>query len=353
MTGMKEDLYRPSWVDRFTAAIEKLPAPLWLVYTILAIPWVVVFIAVQSYEGAYEPGGFYAWHLFVAIQPIFGVMAIHYLDRVAAKALREFQPALKTEQVDFDSALYRLTTLPANKVWIASVIGPLFAVIQLLLVRDAETLSSFQHVAPTSLSLAFHNTNIVVAWIGYAVVFYHAYHQLRVIDWLYTSKAVIDPFFPEPLYALSEITSRTAILLLATIYGWFAVGTGGSLSTWPTEPLFYLTSALVLGLGLLVFIWPLWGAHQLLVRAKNFTLEKNASSYKTAVEELHRAVSARELDEIDVWHKALAALDLERRHLDRLATWPWSPSAFRNLAVTLVTPLLIWIVQYWLQRLME
>lgn len=343
--------YQPSWIDRLTAFIDRLPVPAWLAYLLLSAPWAAAFLAVQAGQGAYRDTGFNAWHLFVAVQPFFGFLAVDYLDRIAGSAFRRFRPAMKGEPAEVDQALYRLTTLPARPVLVASLLGPLVAVIQVLLVKDAESLASFQHVASTPLSLAFHNVNIITAWVGYAVVFYHAYHQLRVIAWLYTSHALIDPFFPQPLYALSEITSRTAVLILAVIYGWFAVATRGSLQTMPTEPLFYLTSVSVLGLGLLVFIWPLWGAHRLLVQAKNDALEGNAASYKTATSELHRTVTNRLLDEIDVWHKALAALDLERRHLDRLATWPWSPGTLRNVLAALIFPILVWIIQYGLQQL--
>jgi hypothetical protein len=201
--------------------------------------------------------------------------------------------------------------------------------------------------------LAVNNVYFVVIWFVYGAWIYHALHQLKVINWLYTSKAVVDPFYPEPLYALSGITFRTVILVLSIAYGWYLVVTGGTLSTSPWEPGFVLTYIFMLGLALLATIWPLWGAHQLLVDAKNQAVKGNARNYKAVVEELHRIVSVRELDEIDGWHKALAALDIERRHLDRLATWPWSPGAFRNLILALIVPIIIWIVQYGLQQLIE
>lgn len=348
---MSEHLYRPSWVDRITAWIESLPTPPWLTYLIVATPWAVVFVGVQSWQGAYRESGFYAWHLFVAVQPFLGIAIIHYLDRLAAGAFRRFHSAMGGSQADSDSALYQLTTLPARQTIIASLLGLLFVAVQLRLSDDPG--ASSMHVASTPISLAVSNVNISVAWIGYAVVFYHGYHQLRVIDWLYRSRAIIDPFHPQPLYALSEITSSTAIFMLAVTYGWFAVATGGSLRTLPTETAFYFTSAGVLGLGVFIFVWPLWGAHRLLVEAKNQALDRNASSYKTALEELHGAVSSRELDEIEIWQKAIAATDQERRHVERLATWPWSPGTFRNFLFALLVPVIVWLIQYGLQELMQ
>jgi hypothetical protein len=352
MVYMSEMPYGPSWVDRLTAWIERLPAPTWLVYLLIALPWALVFVGVQAWQGAYRAKGFYGWHIFVAVQPFYGVFALHYLDRVADKAVHRFHSTMKADQIEFDSALYRLTMLPASQAIIAAILGGLFAAIQVVIGGDVETTVAFVHVASTSISVLFHDINIVVAWAGYGVLIYHAYHQLRTINWLYTSKAMIDPFRPEPLYALSEITSRTAVLILAAIYGWLEVATGGSFANLPSQPIFYLTSALLISLGLLVFIWPLWGAHRLLEDAKDVAIEGNARGYKAAVEELHRTVLEKRLPEIGIWQKALAGLDLERRQLDRLPTWPWSPGAFRNVLVALVLPVVVWIVQYGLQQLL-
>jgi hypothetical protein len=345
--------YPPSWLDRLTAFIDRLPVPPWLVYLAATVIWASIFIGVQAWQGAYRENGFFVWHIFVVVQPLYGVMAGHYLDRVAVKALHRFQPVMKENDPEFDAALYRLTTLPARQTLMASILGGLFALVQLLVTRDPEVIAGFQNIAPTTISVVVHDINIVVAWFGYGAWFYHAYHQLRIIDWLYTSKAVIDPFYTEPLHALSEITSRSAIAILVALYGWFLVITNGPLSAPLSNPMYIFTNFLWLGLGLLVFILPLWGAHRLLVDAKIEALKSNAVNYKVAVKELHRKVTEKELNEVDMWHDAMEMLDMERRRLDRLATWPWSPGALRNLLVTMIIPILVWIVQYGLQRLLE
>lgn len=345
--------YKPSWVDRLTGAIDELPGSPWLVYLALAFFLVAAFIGIQAWQGAYRAEGFFVLHIFVAVQPIYGVMAVHYLDRVAADSLARFRPSMSGGKEDFDDAYYRLTTLPARQAGIAGLMGALFAAIQLLITGNAETIAAWQNVASTSISLVVHDVNIVLAWLGYSVLIYHAYHQLGVIDWLYTSKATIDPFRPQPLYALSEITSRTVLVGLPIAFGWYLVSTNARVNAPLSEPAFIFTMSLMLGLALLAFVWPLRGAHQLLVDAKNRALNANATNYRMAAEELHRAVSTRSLDEIDVWNKALAALDMERNRLDRLATWPWTPGAFRSVVIALLLPILIWIIQYSLQRILE
>jgi hypothetical protein len=322
------------------------------VYLLMTVPWAVVFIRVQAWPGAYRSTGFHGWYVYVAVAPFYSVMGLHYLDRVAARSIRRFRSTMKGNQIEFDEACHRLTTLPASQAMIAGILGGLLAAIQVLLSGDAETVVAFLHAATTPISAVVQDINIVVVWVGSGVLIYHAYHQLRTIDWLYTTKAVTDPFRPAPLYTSSEITSRTDVVILVAIYGWLRVGTGGSFANLPSQPLFYLTSAFWIGLGLLAFIWPLWGAHRLLEDAKDVAIEGNARGYKVAVEELHCTVLEKRLPEIGIWQKALAGLDLERRQLDRLPTWPWSPGAFRNVLVALVLPVVVWIVQYGLQQLL-
>jgi hypothetical protein len=37
-------------------------------------------------------------------------------------------------------------------------------------------------------------------------------------------------------------------------------------------------------------------------------------------------------------------------HLARVPTWPWPPSTLRGFVIALVIPILIWLVQFGLQR---
>lgn len=345
--------YKPSWIDRLTASINSLPLPAWLFYLMLAVPLTAAFIIVQAWQGAYADSGFVAWHLFIPVQLIYGIAAIHYIDHVAEHALQRFRGVMIEDEQRYEQARYRLLTMPARPVLIAGVAGMIFAGLQVVLRPDPASTIQLNRIANSTISLWYADVNIILVWAGYGSLVYHSFHQLSVINWLYTSQAEIDPLHPEPLYALSEVTSQTAIVTLVIGYGWFMVITGGSFSELPEEVMFYVTMLMMFAIDFLVFALPLWGAHQLLVEAKIEALAANTTSYKAAVKELHRTVLAKARDEIDVWNKALSALDIERRHLKQLATWPWSPGALRNLMVAIFVPLLIWIAQFALQRTLK
>jgi hypothetical protein len=55
---------------------------------------------------------------------------------------------------------------------------------------------------------------------------------------------------------------------------------------------------------------------------------------------------------MDDMNKALASLETERNLLTRIPTWAWQPEALRGLVVALVLPLVLWLVQALLQRLL-
>jgi hypothetical protein len=101
-----------------------------------------------------------------------------------------------------------------------------------------------------------------------------------------------------------------------------------------------------------LFVWPLWGAHRLLDTTKRRALIANAGHFQTVVARLHGAIESGEPSGVDGWQKMLGALELERARLERLPTWPWRPEASRGLVAALVVPLLVWLLQFVLGKLL-
>ena len=79
--------YDPSWLDRFSAWVNRLPGPPWLSY--LGI-WLILFLfqsLVMWLEEAYPVGTFVLAHGVLAGEIAFFLALPSYLDRVAAGAL--------------------------------------------------------------------------------------------------------------------------------------------------------------------------------------------------------------------------------------------------------------------------
>ncbi len=351
--------YSPSWMDRITARLDRMPGSVWSYYLAAAVVYSALFCGIQALQGAYAERGFNAWHIFLALQPIFFLAMMHYLDHLASSALAQFKPAMVSDQAQFEETQYRLTTLPARRTSVATVatwvaflalFGPQI-VGSYSSPSGAASSVSLQSlgVSATPLSLAMVALNFFLMWAFLGVLIYHTVHQLNVIRGLFMENISVDLFRPEPLYAFSSLTGLTAVFLLLNSYGWiWGLQVPGQPSGAPSGPLL-LVNAFFASLSIFLFVWPLWGAHRVLDLEKTQALARNADHFQTAADEIHEKVAANQPQGIDNWHNALAALNLERSQIQKIPTWPWRPEALRGLVAAILLPIVIWIIQ----RLLE
>jgi hypothetical protein len=186
----------------------------------------------------------------------------------------------------------------------------------------------------------------LMIWAVVAVLVYHTVHQLRVVEEIYKRHTRIDLYTLRPLYRFSYLSAQTAVGISLIVYCWylaaptlFSVGFSG-----------FLTFTLF---SLLTFAWPLWGAHRLLEDEKDRMISANGERQRRAAAELHQRVDAGNTNDMDNLHKTLASLELEYTTLDRISTWPWRPETLRAVAAALLFPVIVWLTQWILQRILE
>lgn len=357
--------YPPSWFDRLSDWVEGLPGPAWLAYLLLGLVSTATVVLFQASQGAYPDGRVVPWHFFMSLQPAFFLGLMHYLDRAASAALRRFWPAINQDEASYASWLLRLTTMPARAARRAVVggllaflvlLGPTVFQIELTPFRISVIRASLQAfgMSTTAASALFTVLYYLILWAVIGVLVLHTAHQLSQIRQLYKKVLSSDPFHPEPLYAFSTVTSLTAVLLLLNSYGWVWVllrGPGaGAVSINIAGPIG--VNIFFAGLSVFLFIWPMWGAHHVLDTAKKENLRRNAGHFKTVISRLHGMIEGGQFEGANDWQKVLGALELERARLERLPTWPWHPEAARGLVAALIVPLLIWLIQFGLGRLL-
>jgi len=357
--------YSPSWYDRLARRIDRLPGPSWLAYVLLAGAGMLVLVGVQMLAGAYQPGRYFLLHLFLGSQFAYLLGLMRLLDRSAAAALETFRPVLHLprrsrggpadEAATLDELRYRLTTLPPRPTLWASLVGVLLGVVIPLLVFRIPGTTAY---SLTNTFVWVHMSNspsaigVFLIQMGFSeavagVFIYHSIHQLREISRIYLTFTRLNLYRLQPLYAFSVPAALTAGGLILYNYAWFAVG-----PEFLDQPIsialgiFFATAAAV------IFAWPLLGIHRRLAGEKKKALAESARRFEAAVAELHQRVDKKALAKMDDLNKTLASLELERAALHRIPTWPWDPGTPRSLAATLVLPLVIWLAQYILQRLL-
>jgi len=331
--------YPPSWVDLLASWLERRPGPTWMYYVLAAAILVGVELFVQWYEGAYQDG-FVPWHLFLFSTPVLYLAIVHYLQHVASTGADRFRPAIPGG--DFTDAQYRLITMPARPTLIVSLAAAIISASALL--EGPAAMTDYQMATTLVSQMAGAPFLLLQGWT-FAALFCFLVHELRTVRRLLANAAAVDLYHPEPLYAFSPLTARTAAVMFFLTSAWTSLGNSPDLMG-------LLIGPPVMALAAALFVWPLWGAHRHLVSEKQRALSENASRFKAAAADLHRRMDAGSLERMDDLHKAMASLEIELAALKRFPTWPWEPATLRGLAAAVFLPILIWLTQYGLQRLL-
>jgi hypothetical protein len=294
-------------------------------------------------EGVRPIGNFLAAHGFLAGMLVFFPALLHYLDDAADAALAALRPALKTNEEAYAALRYRLITLPSLPTLLASVI----AAITIVLINEGlGTPASFSRLAGFPIASAVLYAMYVITWWVWGAFVYHTIHQLRLINHIYSEHCCVNVFRARLLYAFSGTTAITAVSLTIPTYAWLAINQS------VRDPIALGITLPIMALALVAFIWPQLGARQLLVQEKRRMLDDLALRFEALIVDLHRRVDDGDLEGITDLNVAMAGLEIEQNALERTSAWPWKPETVRWLATALLLPLVLWLVQYFLQRML-
>jgi len=322
--------YRPSWVDRMSAALERLPGPTWAPYlgAFLALLGLEMGVVGQVGESVSPE------QVFTISLPFYGFWLIHYLNRRAASSLRTFRSAFTGSESELEEVRWRLTTLPAMPALVISLSG--------LLLGIASSLGWNPGSPDEVLSnLAYYATTVFAGLYAY-----HAVRQLRLVTSLYARRARVDIHNVAPLHSFSILSAHTAIGMLLILSGAVLITPEGLVEG-------FLLAALLFGaLAVSTFLLPLAGLHRRLAEGKDLALAENSRRWQSSTTELYRLVDRGDWTDADRLNETLAALERGRAAVERIPTWPWRPETLRGLVAALLLPVVIWLIQYGLQRLL-
>jgi hypothetical protein len=344
-SGGKPQPYAPSWVDRFTAWVGRLPGSSWPYYLGLGLALLLVQVVVLWLEGTFPIDTFLPIQGFLAGVIAFWLALLHYLDERAGAALTTLRPALKASEEEYRQLRYQVTTLPARPTLLASL-AILISFTAMEHVIQGFTPSSLDALTTSSMSGALLYFVSRLLWWIFGTFIYHTIHQLRVINRIFTRHTRVNLFRMRPLYAFSGVTALMAVSLTVVPYAWRAINPAPlSITTvWIMLP--------ITALALASFVWPLLGLHRLLVEEKERLLGEIALRSETAMVELLQRVDEGKLEGMADLSEAIASLEIEQNALKRIPTWPWQPETVRSLITALLLPMGLWIAQYALQRLL-
>ncbi|MEO5921021.1 MAG: hypothetical protein ABIQ01_07745 [Pseudolysinimonas sp.] len=338
--------YSPSWLDRLTDAVGRLPGPAALYYLAIGVVLVLARTIIAWGDGSYPVGTFFPVHVIDGLIPVYFLFAIHVLDDLARRAMADFRPRLRGGEAEYEALTYRLTTMPMRTSLVIGILAAAEGAIYIpLLLSPVDIEASHYLTSPT----AFVADTVLSSLAGvFMITFgFHTFRQLWLISRIYTRHTDVSIFDVAGLYALSRVTAVTAVALLFFTYIYFAFYlTDGSINSVVNG---IAVGLIVLG-ALLAFVVPLWGAHRLIQRTKNDRQSEIARRIETASDAIHGRTDAGEYAGAGDIKDTLDALLLERGVVAKASTWPWEPDAVRAVLTAVLLPILIWIVTRILER---
>jgi hypothetical protein len=333
--------YPPSFVDRLTGFVQRLPIPYFLTYFLL-----FVFDSALLHIVAWVDGWLPAYRLsgFALMFPLWlwGPLAIMtYLNSVSLEALTNFRPLVDIPDETMRRLKHEFTNMPARGVIVSSALWTVVYIMFTYLGLD----SMYGAYGFGRLS---EGTSIVRGWISFFIgsaLYYHTIRQLRLVNRTVSMVEQFDLFQLEPVYAFSALTSRTGVswvILLSLTLLMVPIQAA------PLPTLTLLVVQLVLAIA--AFVLPLRIVNSRLVSEKRRLLAELDRRVKRTLASLHRCLDQDDLAEVAQLNSAIGGLNAERDILTKIPTWPWRAGMFTGFLSIIVLPLMLFILQLVLAR---
>jgi hypothetical protein len=332
----------PSWMNRFTSWVNRLPLPAWLFYTILLIVWELISYLLAWEAGDLQWGEVDFLTFFYNSHGVAMLVFHHYLEGEIGDALHESKPLLNISSGDFLKLVYEFTIMPARLFLVLSTtglgIGTFFIANELGFPR-------------LSLPLLFQ---IAIAGIQVALLFGFAYRLLRLLSMiskLYASPITINLFDLAPVYELSALGAKAALFLLIWLYLSLAISPGALMD--PLYSTYLVGTVLFTMLALAAFFLSLRGINRRLVKEKRHLISDVSRRLESVLDQIKHTVESGDLRKIGDLETALRAVRSEKDLVDKIPTWPWRPATLRVFLSAVFLPIFLWLIQQVLDRFLD
>ena len=126
----KERLYSPSWIDRFTNWVGKLPIRQWVFYVGLGLGLILIQVLFLWLDGGLARADvLLPVIIFNGLFIPYLLALMHLLDHQAVTALASMRPTLEMTEPEFDEFQYKLSNMPSGATLIAGLVMLVFVIL--------------------------------------------------------------------------------------------------------------------------------------------------------------------------------------------------------------------------------
>ena len=331
--------YKPSWVDRFTDWVGKLPLPPWIFYVGLGLGLSLIQVLFLWLDGGLTKAEvLLPVIIFNGLSIPFLLALVRLLDDQAVTALNAMRPMLDISEPEFDRFQYMLSNMPSRPAFIIGLgLLVFYTLIELLWTAPVRFAALEQ--LPV-FAIVFHICDKSPAFV-FGAFFYHTIRQLRLANTINSNYVRISLFDLGPSQAFSKLTAYTAVGLIFGMYGWMLINP--DLLADPISVGFVGVFSI---LAVAVFVWPLWGVHRLVEREKARILHEIDLRFEAVFANFDQHLRDEEYAETERLNATIASLEIQYRRISEIPTWPWRPETARFVLTAIALPLILTILQF-------
>ena len=106
-------------------------------------------------------------------------------------------------------------------------------------------------------------------------------------------------------------------------------------------------------LAVSVFVWPLWGVHRLMEMEKESLLHEIDLCFEAVFSKFNQLVQDGDYPAAARLDGTIASLEIQHKRVTAIPTWPWRPETARIALTAIALPLLLMIIQFFVQRALD
>ena len=337
-----EPPYKPSWIDRLNRWIANLPINLWLFHFLLGLVLILVQLIFLWVDGGLHATEILPVIVFNSLAVPFLLLLIFLLDQQAVSALDLMKPVLDMTEQEYAEYRYRLSNMP--------FVAPLLAGLAITVLTVLAPLVSIEPLRYAILdqtplfSIIYHIIDKTSAFL-FGVILYYLVRHLRLVNSIYEDHTHIDLFQLDPLQSLSRVTASTITGLLVFLYAWMLINPE------------LLTDLVLVGIIIIftiisvsLFLWPLWGIHRIINREKSKVLHEMDFRFEAVALRFNHHLDGGDYDSADRLNGIINSLDIQRKRVSDIPTWPWRSGTTRLILTAIALPLIMMFLQYFILR---